>query len=248
MSLGRRHLLAVTTCLWLVTTVTVRAEGPPARRSWEWVTASPESQGMDPSGLESAWAALKDRHTTALLVIRHDRIVFERYAPGYSRTTPHGTASLAKALVGGVGLMAAMGDGHIKPDDPAHLYVPRWRDDPKRRDITVRHLATHTSGIEDAEADGLPHDRLTGWKGDFWRRLPPPLDPFTLARDRAPVLDDPGTKARYSNPGMAMLGYCVTASLRGTGDADLRSLLKHRVMGPLGVPDGEWSVGYCSSR
>ena len=93
--------------------------------------------------------------------------------------------------------------------------MPQWRDDPKRREITVRHLATHTSGIEDAEADGLPHDRLTGWKGDFWKRLPPPHDPFTLARDSAPVLDAPGTRERYSNPGMAMLGYCVTASLRG---------------------------------
>ena len=102
-----------------------------------------------------------------MLVVRHDRIVFERYAPGFDRHKPHGTASLANALVGGVALMVATSDGRISPDDPAHLYVPRWRDDPERRTITVRHLATHTSGIEDAEADGLPHDRLTGWKGDF---------------------------------------------------------------------------------
>ena len=57
----------------------------------------------------------------------------------------------------------------------------------------------------------------------------------------------PGTVYRYSNPGMAMLGYCVTASLRSTDDADLRSLLKQRIMGPLGVPDAEWSVGYSST-
>ena len=243
-SVGRKHLVAVAACLWPMMTATVRAEGPQAGISREWTTASPESRGMNSAALESAWAVLKDRHTTALLVIRHDQIVFERYAPGHGRTKPHGTASLAKALVGGVGLMVAMGDGHIRPDDPAHRYVPRWRDDPKRRDITIRHLATHTSGIEDAEADGLPHDRLIGWKGDFWKRLPPPDDPFGLARDRAPVLDAPGTKERYSNPGMAMLGYCVTASLRATDDPDLRSLLKRRIMGPLGVPDAEWSVGY----
>jgi CubicO group peptidase (beta-lactamase class C family) len=243
-SAGRRYWLALAACLWPVMTATVRAEDPPAKRSWGWTTASPDSQGMNPAALESGWAVLKDRHTTALLVIRHDRIVFERYAPGHDRTKPHGTASLAKALVGGVGLMVAMGDGRIRPDDPASRYVPQWRDDPKRREITVRHLATHSSGIEDAEAEGLPHDRLTGWKGDFWKRLPPPLDPFTLARDRAPVLDVPGTKERYSNPGMAMLGYCVTASLRGADVADLRSLLKRRIMGPLGVPDAEWSVGY----
>jgi CubicO group peptidase (beta-lactamase class C family) len=244
MSLGPRHLATIATGIWLVVTPPAKAEDPPARRSWEWATVSAESQGMDSAALESAWTALKDRRTTALLVIRHDRIVFERYGPGFSRTKPHGTASLAKALVGGVGLMIAMGDGRIRPDDPAHRYVPQWRDDPKRREITVRHLSTHTSGIEDAESNGLSHDRLTGWKGDFWKRLPPPRDPFTLARDEAPVLDLPGSKARYSNPGMAMLGYCLTASIRGTEDLDLRSLLKRRIMNPLGVPDEEWSVGY----
>ncbi len=226
---------------------TVRAEEPPARISWDWTVASPESQGMSTSQLESAWADLSSRRTTAFLVIRHDRIVFERYAPGHGRTTPHYTASMAKALVGGLSLMIAMGDGRIRPDDPASRYVPQWRDDPRRSAILVKHLATHTSGIEDAEADGLPHDRLTGWKGDFWRRLPPPHDPITLSRDLAPVLDVPGTNQRYSNPGMAMLGYCITASLRGTADPDLRGLLKHRIMTPLGVPDAQWGISYGSA-
>lgn len=244
MNVGRRYLASLAVVLGSLTSATVRAEDPSAKRIWEWTTASPESQGLNSTALESAWAVLRGRHTTALLVIRHDRIVFEHYIPGYGRTKPHSTASLAKALVGGVGLMLALGDGRIRPDDLASKYVQSWRRDPSRNAITVRQLATHTSGIEDAEADGLPHDRLTGWKGDFWKRLPPPHDPFTLARDTAPVLDVPGTKEHYSNPGMAMLGYCLTASLRGTDEADLRSLLKRRIMTPLGVPDSEWSVGY----
>ncbi len=218
----------------------VRA-GPPR---WNWTTASPESQEMSSLKLGAAWANLKNRHTTAFLVIRNDKIVFERYAPGFSRTRPHYTASMAKALVGGVSLMVAMNDGRITPDDPASKYLPQWRSDPSRKSILVEHLATHTSGIEDAETDDVPHAQLTGWKGDFWKGLPPPNDPFTIARDLAPVLDALGAKERYSNPGMAMLGYCVTASLRHTENTDLRSLLKHRIMEPLGVPDDEWSVGY----
>ncbi len=211
---------------------------------WEWAVASRESQGVAAVGLEAAWANLKNRRTTAFLVVRNDKIIFERYAPGSSRTRPHGTASMAKALVGGVSLMLAMNDGRIMPDDLASKFVPPWRNDAKRKNITVRQLATHTSGIEDAEAGDLPHAQLTGWKGDFWKRPAPPHDPFTIARDAAPVLDLPGTKERYSNPGMAMLGYCVTASLRGAADTDLRSLLRRRIMGPVGVPDSEWSVGY----
>jgi hypothetical protein len=82
----------------------------PAARPWDWTTALPESQGMSTPRLESAWTNLLKRATTAFLVIRNDKIVFERYAPGYSRTKPHGTASMAKALVGGVSLILAVYD------------------------------------------------------------------------------------------------------------------------------------------
>src|SRR6516162_4215203 len=104
-SVARSQLVALVACLGPEATAAGGAEEPPAAKTWAWTTASPESQGMDPAALESAWAALKDRSTTALLVIRHDRIVFERYATGFDRTKPHFTASMAKALVGGLSLM-----------------------------------------------------------------------------------------------------------------------------------------------
>jgi CubicO group peptidase (beta-lactamase class C family) len=223
---------------------TTQAQDTDAGPPWNWVTVAPESQGIASAKLEAVWANLWNRHTTALLVIHNDRIVFEKYASDYRRTKPHYTASMAKALVGGVALMVAMQDGRITPDDLAGTYVPQWANDRQRLGITVRHLASHTSGIEDAETNGLPHGELTGWKGDFWKGLPPPSDPFTIARDLAPMCDVPGTNERYSNPGMAMLGYCITASLRGTPDSDLRSLLARHVMEPMGVPQEEWSVGY----
>lgn len=90
----------------------------------------------------------------------------------------------------------------------------------------------------------MPHGKLTGWKGDFWKRLDPPRDPFTLARDKAPVLFEPGTRLQYSNPGIAMLGYVITAARKDAPQKDIRTLLRERVMRPMGVPDGEWSVGY----
>jgi len=93
--------------------------------------------------------------------------------------------------------MVSMGDGRIKPDDPASRYVPRWRDDPKRRDITVGTWRTHTLGIEDAEARPPPRP-LTGWKGTSGSP-PAALDPFTLAGPGA-VLDVPGTKGTLQQP------------------------------------------------
>jgi CubicO group peptidase (beta-lactamase class C family) len=148
--------------------------------------------------------------------------------------------------------MLALTDGRLSLDDPVCKYVPQWKEDPQKKIITVRQLATHTSGLEDAEAEkrDVPHNKLTGWKGEFWKTLEPPRDPFTLSRDEARVVFKPGTKfppgddAGYSNPGYAMLAYTIAASYRGTPYADLRVLLRDRLMRPIGAGDEEWSVGY----
>jgi CubicO group peptidase (beta-lactamase class C family) len=230
--------------IWLLLGICAVGSGCARESSPEWATATPESQGLVPDKLDNMWNELRDRKTTAFLVIRNDRIVYERYADGFSRRRPHYTASLAKSLVGGLSLMLAIEDGRVRPDDLASKFVPQWAGVPRKSEITLRHLATHTSGMEDAKADNLPHEQLTGWKGDFWKRLPPPHDPSTISRDVTPVLDAPGTNPRYSNPGMAMLSYCLTASLRDAPQTDLRSLLKARIMDPIRVPKKEWSVGY----
>ena len=119
--------------------------------------------------------------------------------------------------------------------------MPQWAGDPQRARITIRHLATHTSGVEDAHEEGVPNDQLPGWKGQFWRRDP---DPFTISRDLAPVIFPPGAAYHYSNPGMAMLAYCVTAALRGAPQCDIRTLLQERLYCPIGLRESEWSIGY----
>src|SRR5262249_49921523 len=155
--------------------------------------------------------ALKDdlaaRKTRAFLVIRNDRIVYEWYAAGHGPDRKHGAASLSKATVAGLALALLLSDGKVRLDTPVGDLVTAWNDDPRKRRTPLRHLGSHTSGLADAEQDRLPHDKLPGWKGDFWKRLDPPNDPFTVARDRTPLLFEPGSKLQYSNPGIAMLGY-----------------------------------------
>ena len=222
---------------------------------FEWREAPPEEQGLDRARLEEAWRVLEERGTRTFLVARRDCILFERYAGDWSADKPHYTASLAKGIVGGLSLMLAMDDGLIHPDDLAGEYIPLWRDDPLRSRITIRHLATHSAGIENAElsdedraqarAEGREvieeHMSLPGWKGAFWRQEP---DPFTLARDQAPVIFAPGSRYDYSNPGMAMLAYAVTAALRGSAWPDLRTLLRERIFAPIGLGEEDWSIGY----
>src|SRR5262249_53116912 len=137
-----------------------------------WRIATPESQGMSGPKLDALRDALAAKKTTGFLVIRNDRIVSEWYAEGHGPARPHGTASLAKAVVGGLSLAVALTDRRIALDDRASVYIPEWRDDPRKSRITIRQLGSHTSGLADAEQDGLPHSKLTGWKGDFWKALP----------------------------------------------------------------------------
>lgn len=212
-----------------------------AAQQWDWQTIAPGAAGFNPAKLEAVQQELAHRGTRALLIIRHGKIVLEWYAPGNGPEKRQGTASLAKALIGGMSLLVAINDGHIRPDDLASKYIPGWKDDPMKARITIRELATHTAGIEDAEQGGLPHSKLTGWKGAFWRRDP---NPFTIAIRQAPVLFEPGTGFAYSNPGMAALSYAVTASLRGTALPDVKALLENRIMRPLGIRDSEWFIGY----
>jgi CubicO group peptidase (beta-lactamase class C family) len=217
---------------------------PAFAQQFAWRTATPDSQGMSAKSLDQLKDRLASRKTKAFLVIRNDRIVYEWYADGHGATKPHYTASMAKAIVGGLSVGVALTDRRLALDDRAAQYVPHWKDDARKSKITLRQLGSHTSGLEDAEAGGLPHDKLTGWKGDFWKRLEPPSDPFSISRDKTPVLFDPGAKFQYSNPGFAMLSYAVTAALRDAPQKDIRTLLRDRVMRPIGVPDKEWSIGY----
>jgi CubicO group peptidase (beta-lactamase class C family) len=207
-----------------------------------WQPAGPASQAMSRQKLDALRDELARNATQAFLVARHDKLVYEWYSPDFGPEKMHGTASLAKAVVGGMALAIAMQDGRVKPTDLASKYIPQWRGDPRKSKITVAQLATHTSGLDDAEKGNTPHEKLTGWKQEFWKRGP--RDPFTVSRDDVPVLFEPGGRVSYSNPGMAMLAYAVTAALPPGGPKDVRALLRERVYGPIGIGPKQWSVGY----
>ncbi len=202
-------------------------------------SASPESQDLDLPKLEAHWTTLETQGTKTFLIVRNDCIVFEKYAEDWDPDKKHYTASLVKALVGGTSLMLAIDDGRISPDDPACRYIPQWENDPQKSQITIRHLATHTSGVENA----VPQEE-GGWKQAFWERQEPPNDPFTLSRDSAPIIFSPGTDYSYSNTGMALLAYAVTRCLQDTPHRDIRTLLQERIMAPIGLPADAWSIGY----
>ena len=233
-------LYPAVTSVAIVLALTRAASGGP----FEWQSAAPGSEGMSKEKLDALKDELARRKTHAFLVIRNDKIVYEWYATGHGPDKQHGVASLSKATVAGLALALLVSDHKLKLDMPVAELVAAWKDDPDKRKITLRHLGSHTSGLADAEEDRLPHGKLIGWKGDFWKQLGPPDDPFTIARDKTPLLFEPGAKLQYSNPAIAMLCYAMTAALKGEQQKDIRTLLRDRLMRPIGVAEEEWSVGY----
>ncbi len=201
----------------------------------DWERASPVSQGMDGERLEELRDSLARRETTALLVVRHNRLIYEWYALGHGRWRREGTASLAKSIVGSMALLAARDAGLIWLDDPASKFIPYWRDDPIRSQITIRQIMTHSSGI------GHGVERTSEWSRAFWERRP---DLFVQVLENAPVIDPPGSRFRYSGPAFAALSYALAVALQETPTSDVRQLLAEHVMRPIGIPDAAWTISY----
>lgn len=221
--------------------------------SFSWEYDSPENQGFSTEKINALIKIQAELGTKKLLIIRNDKIICEWFAPGFHDSIrTHYTASLAKAVVSGLSLALAMDDGLVSADEPVCNFIPEWRNNDKKSKITIRQLATHTSGIEDAEVSeteqkemtkkGLnPHKDLPGWKGSFWRQ---DNNPFVLARDSAPVLFTPGTNFAYSNPGIGLLNYSVTSSLKNSSYKNIKTYLKERIFDPIGINENEYSIGY----
>ena len=116
--------------------------------------------------------------------------------------------------------------------------MPQWTSDPRKSRITIRQLGSHTSGLE-GKADKLPHDKLTVGKetsGNGSSRPTIRSRSLAIGRRRSSSL---GRSFSTRNPGIAMLTYALTSALRNADQRDVRTLLRDRVMRPVGVPDDD---------
>ncbi len=128
--------------------------------------------------------------------------------------------------------------GLVDLDEPVRQLLPAGVQVPSRagREITLRHLATHTSGLP-----RLP-------KGMLWRVLLRPSEPDPYAQCSAEVILEglsrtklhapPGDRFRYSNLGGGLLGLAL-AHRAGT---TYESVIETDVCRPLGLTDTRISL------
>ena len=133
-----------------------------------------------------------------------------------SRDTVFQSASVGKQFTAAA-VMLEVEDGKLSLDAPVTRYL---QDAPARwRDITVRHLLTHTSGIPSySDADV---DQRRDYSDDELLRMAYGL----------PLEFEPGARWSYSNTGYMLLGILIhRVSGRFYGD-----VLRERVFAPLGM-------------
>jgi CubicO group peptidase (beta-lactamase class C family) len=145
--------------------------------------------------------------------------------------------SMTKSVTAVAAMMLQEG-GRFQLDDPVSKYLPefagvavRSADGPARkpaRDVTVRDLMLHTSGLE--------HRTSENYRRAAVRSRDIALPQFVANIVRVPLMEDPGTRFRYSE-GTTVLGRLVEI----WSGRPLDVFFRDRIFRPLGMADtGFW--------
>jgi hypothetical protein len=143
------------------------------------------------------------RRTKAVVVVRDDRVIAERYAPGIGIDTPLPSFSMTKSLINALlGIMTQQ--GLTSPSLPAP--IPEWHGaNDRRREIEVGHLMRMTSGLALDETD----DPLNPSEQMFQHN-----DMARFVVD-APLIAAPGTRWAYSSATTQILARIIREAVGG---------------------------------
>ncbi|MGW6528554.1 serine hydrolase domain-containing protein [Streptomyces venezuelae] len=139
--------------------------------------------------------------------------------------------------------------GEVAYDDPITRFLPRAAA-PRSRGapITLLHLATHTSGLPRLPP-GFLRTAAPAWYSNPYEGYDTTSLLRALPRTRPHAA--PGTRVRYSNFGVGLLGDLLA---RAVGGGDFAPLLAERVLRPLGLTrttatiDQPQATGYWHGR
>ena len=221
--------------------------GTPARAEDGWPIATPEAAGFEAERLCAIGPRFKawtEANVHSVLVIRHGKLVYERYFAGtdeqsgrllgtvnFDANTKHDLRSISKSVTALV-LGIAMGKGQIKDiDQPVFQLLPEYADlrSPEKDRITLRHLLTMSQGL--AWNEDLPYSNPAN--SEIGMDTAPDPVRYTLSR---PMDTPPGEVFNYSG-GSAMI---ISRLLRQATGQPLDALTRTTLFEPLGITDFEW--------
>ena len=200
-------------------------EAPEPEPYWGYDT--PENHGMDSAVLESLHEALDETEIYTSVIIKDGVIIDEYYKDGYDSTSLFSVRSCSKSITSAlVGL--AIEQGYIEGVDVLiSEYFPQIEESGSawQKEITIRHLLTHSAGIEWDEYSSATNFRE--WRdSDNW------VDYVLNCR----VVSKPGTRYNYSTGGTHLLA----AILQQATGRTLADYSREYLFEPLGMDSAKW--------
>ncbi len=197
----------------------------------DWKVSTPAEQGLDPMRVAELYLDATGLETLyGLLVIKNGHLIAEGYfnegAVRQLSARQSITKSYTSALVG-----VALDQGHLSSVDQKMLdFFPELSGqikDPRKEQITIRHLLQMRGGYPDDEYTRQYLDSL--FFTDNWHWLPHLVD--------FPLLSDPGTAFNYSNLTSHLLAVIVARAV----DADLQAYGQEHLFSLIDTEVGSWS-------
>ncbi|WP_026954830.1 serine hydrolase domain-containing protein [Algoriphagus vanfongensis] len=159
-------------------------------------------------------------------------------------------ASQTKAITS-TAVMILWEEGKFRLDDPISKYIPEFKNPqvlagfrysdttfytkPSSKEITIRHLLTHTSGLGYGMIDGDERMRMIYQKAgitDLFTTENISIEESVKKLAKLPLHHEPGSKYTYSE-GLDVLGYFIEV----VSGMPFDQFLKERIFDPLGMND-----------
>jgi CubicO group peptidase (beta-lactamase class C family) len=200
----------------------------------DWEVVAPGDVGMDSYTLNwsRVYAFQEGRNTQGVVVVRHDAIAAEWYAPGRGPDSWGASWSMAKSFTSAL-IGIAIEDGLIPSvDEPLATYYPHWAGTP-RDAITLRHVLQQASGLhwnEEYDPDAGPIE-----ESEIIQLVLFQPDELAYVSDLQ-YESEPGTVFNYSS-GNTMLLSGVIEQATGMSVAEYA---QQELFGPIGIDQVEW--------
>jgi len=211
---------------------------PPVSRFDELPAENPYGSRVEAIGHRSTNGSfenyLDSSGTTAFLVVKDDKLVYEKYFNGYDERSLNTSFSMAKSFASAlVGI--AIDEGYIKSvDEPITNYIPELLKRDKRfESITIGNLLTMSSGIKYEEGGFLPWGEEADDTKTYYA-----TDLRELALN-CRIESKPGEYFEYNNYNPLLVGMILE---RATG-MPVSRFMETKLWRPMGMEaDGSWSL------
>jgi CubicO group peptidase (beta-lactamase class C family) len=247
LSITRRTTLALAAALLLSSGAKAEDCGTPVAGADAWPIAAPAEVGMSADALcviGPRMAAWREAKIHSILIVRHGRLVFERYFSGvderwgdalgevtFRPDTQHDVRSITKSVTSLL-LGIAIDRGWVPGiDAPAFSFLPEYADlkTPEKNAVTLRHLLTMSAGF--AWDENAPYSS----PGNSETAMNRSVDPYRYVLAQ-PIGTAPGTIYNYSGGSATLIAAILHKATGKTADQLARELL----FDPLGIGPVSW--------